>query len=222
MDKLAAAEITTAMVSAAFGATAAQAKPRDVDPFRAGDYVVYPTHGVGKIDKIGSEEIGGHSLELITISFEENKMTLRVPVAQAKVTGLRKLATRETMAQVMTILTGRPRTSRMMWAKRAQEFQAKINSGDLKAVAEVCRDLQSAANGSAPSYSQRNLFELAIDRLAGEFAGVVGTDKADAIVKLTQKLTDGRAADSAKADRAREENEEKSAEDAVSLATADV
>jgi len=222
VDKLAAAEITTAMVSAAFGATAAQAKPRDVDPFRAGDYVVYPTHGVGKIDKIGSEEIGGHSLELITISFEENKMTLRVPVAQAKVTGLRKLATRETMAQVMTILTGRPRTSRMMWAKRAQEFQAKINSGDLKAVAEVCRDLQSAANGSAPSYSQRNLFELAIDRLAGEFAGVVGTDKADAIVKLTQKLTDGRAADSAKADRAREENEEKSAEDAVSLATADV
>ena len=84
-----------------------------------------------------------------------------------------------------------------MWAKRAQEFQAKINSGDLKAVAEVCRDLQSAANGSAPSYSQRNLFELAIDRLAGEFAGVVGTDKADAIVKLTQKLVDGRTADTA-------------------------
>ena len=118
------------MVSAAFGATAAQAKPRDGDPFRVGDYVVYPTHGVGKIDKIGSEEIGGHRLELITISFDENKMTLRVPVAQARVTGLRKLATPEVMAQVMTILAGRPRVSRLMWAKRAQEFQAKINSGD--------------------------------------------------------------------------------------------
>ncbi len=222
MGTLAAAEITTAMVSAAFGATAARETLSDIDPFRAGDYVVYPTHGVGRIDKIGTEEIGGHSLELIAISFEENKMTLRVPVAQAKATGLRKLATPEAMAQVMTILAGRPRTSRMMWAKRAQEFQAKINSGDLKAVAEVCRDLQSAANGSAPSYSQRNLFELAIDRLAGEFAGVVGTDKADAIVKLTQKLTDGRTADTAKADKARAAEEEKSAEDAVSLTAADV
>ena len=210
------------MVSAAFGATASQAKPRDGDPFRAGDFVVYPTHGVGKIDKIGAEEIGGHRLELITISFEENQMTLRVPVAQAKATGLRKLATPETMTQVMKILAGRPRTSRMMWAKRAQEFQAKINSGDLKAVAEVCRDLQSAANGAAPSYSQRNLFELAIDRLAGEFAGVAGTDKADAIAKLTQTLTDGRAADTGKGDKGREGSDDKPADDAVSLATADV
>jgi CarD family transcriptional regulator len=207
VNELAAAEITTAMVSAAFGATAARAKPRDGDPFRAGDYVVYPTHGVGKIEKIGSEEFAGHKLELISISFDENKMTLRVPVAQARAAGLRKLATPETMAQVMTILAGRPKTSRLMWAKRAQEFQAKINSGDLKSVAEVCRDLQSAANGSAPSYSQRNLFELAIDRLAGEYAGIAGTDKADAIVRLTQKLTDGRAADTAKADRVREEAE---------------
>jgi CarD family transcriptional regulator len=226
VDKLAAAEITTAMVSAAFGATAAQAKPSDGDPFAAGDFVVYPTHGVGKIDKIGSEEIGGHRLELIYISFDENKMTLRVPVAQAKVTGLRKLATADAMNQVMTILAGRPRASRMMWAKRAQEFQAKINSGDLKSVAEVCRDLQSAANGSAPSYSQRNLFELAIDRLAGEFAGVKGIDKAEAIIKLTAVLTDGRAADSAKTrakeDAAEAEAEAKSSDDAVSLASADV
>jgi len=219
---LAAAEITTAMVSAAFGATASQAKPRDGDPFRAGDFVVYPTHGVGKIDKIGAEEIGGHRLELITISFEENQMTLRVPVAQAKATGLRKLATPDTMAQVMKILAGRPRTSRMMWAKRAQEFQAKINSGDLKAVAEVCRDLQSAANGAAPSYSQRNLFELAIDRLAGEFAGVAGIEKAEAIARLTQSLTDGRAADAGKAEKAREGSDDKPADDAVSLATAEL
>jgi CarD family transcriptional regulator len=193
------------MVSAAFGATAAQPKQRDDDPFRKGDFVVYPTHGVGKIDKIGAEEIGGHKLDLIYISFDENKMTLRVPVAQARVTGLRKLATPEAMAQAMTILAGRPKVSRLMWAKRAQEFQAKINSGDLKSVAEVCRDLQSVANGSAPSYSQRNLFELAIDRLAGEFAGVAGTDKADAIIKLTQKLVDGRTADTVRTEHARPE-----------------
>ena len=210
------------MVSAAFGATAAQAKPSDRDPFKAGDFVVYPTHGVGKIDKIGPEEIGGHRLDLIYISFEETKMTLRVPVAQARITGLRKLATPEAMGQIMTILTGRPKVSRLMWAKRAQEFQAKINSGDLKAVAEVCRDLQTAANGSAPSYSQRNLFELAIDRLAGEFAGIMGIDKAEAIVKLTQTLVDGRTADNARADRPRDDAEAKATDAPASLASIDV
>ena len=193
------------MVNAAFGATAAQAKQRDDDPFRQGDFVVYPTHGVGKIDRIGTEYIAGHELDLIYISFDENKMTLRVPIAQARATGLRKLATPEAMAQVMKILAGRPRVSRMMWAKRAQEFQAKINSGDLKSLAEVVRDLQSAANGSAPSYSQRNLFEMAIDRLAGEFAGVAGTDKVDAIAKLTRTLHDGRAADATRLDAAASE-----------------
>ncbi len=190
------------MVDAAFGATAAQAKQRDDDPFRQGDFVVYPTHGVGKIDRIGTEHIAGHELDLIYISFDENKMTLRVPIAQARATGLRKLATPEAMAQVMKILAGRPRVSRMMWAKRAQEFQAKINSGDLKSLAEVVRDLQSAANGSAPSYSQRNLFEMAIDRLAGEFAGVAGTDKVDAIAKLTHTLHEGRAADATRPEAA--------------------
>jgi CarD family transcriptional regulator len=113
-------------------------------------------------------------------------------------TGLRKLSSKQAMDQALAILAGRPRVSRLMWAKRAQEFQAKINSGDLKSVAEVVRDLQSAANGAAPSYSQRNLFELAIDRLAGEFAGVTGVDKADAIVSLTRALTEGRTADAAK------------------------
>ncbi len=146
-------------------------------------------------------------------------MTLRVPVAQARVTGLRKLATPEAMGQIMAILTGRPKVSRLMWAKRAQEFQAKINSGDLKAVAEVCRDLQTAANGSAPSYSQRNLFELAIDRLAGEFAGIMGIDKAEAIVKLTQKLVDGRTADDTRAERSHDDAEAKVADAPASVAS---
>jgi CarD family transcriptional regulator len=182
------------MVDDAFGATAAQGKPSDTDPFQAGDYVIYPTHGIGKVDRIGTEEIAGHQLDLIYISFDETRMTLRVPVAQARTVGLRKLATPAAMQTVVKILSGRPRTSRMMWAKRAQEFMTKINSGDLRSLAEVVRDLHSGANGAAPSYSQRNLFELAIDRLAGEYAGVIGTDKPTAIEKLTRVLQEGRQA----------------------------
>jgi len=162
--------------------------------------VVYPTHGVGKVDRVGSEEIAGHKLDFIYISFEENRMTLRVPVAQARTAGLRKLATPEAMAEVLGILSGRPKVSRLMWAKRAQEFLAKINSGDLKMLAEVVRDLHTSAGGTGPSFSQRNLFELAIDRLAGELAGVSRTDKAGAVGKLTETLQGGRAADVARID----------------------
>lgn len=183
------------MVDAAFGATAAQTKPQDADPFRKGDYVVYPAHGVGKVDRIGSEVIAGHRLNLIQISFAENRMTLRIPAAQARAAGLRKLATPEALTQALTTLRGRPRVSRLMWAKRAQEYLAKINSGDLHALAEVVRDLQAAGDGSGSSFSQRNLFELAIDRLAAEFAAVSKTEKAGALDRITQALTHaGRAA----------------------------
>lgn len=192
--------VTFAMVDAAYSATAARTKPDDLDPFGKGDFVVYPTHGVGKVDRVGSEEIAGHKLDFIYISFEENRMTLRVPVAQARTTGLRKLASPEAMAEVLGILSGRPKVSRLMWAKRAQEFLAKINSGDLKMLAEVVRDLHTSAGGTGPSFSQRNLFELAIDRLAGELAGVSQTDKAGAVGKLTETLQGGRTADVAQID----------------------
>jgi CarD family transcriptional regulator len=189
VDELAASTVVTvAMVNAAFGATAAQAKPRDADPFRKGDFVVYPAHGVGKVERVGSEVIAGHRLNLIHISFAENRMTLRVPVAQARAAGLRKLASPEALAEAMGIVRGRPRVSRLMWAKRAQEYLAKINSGDLRALAEVVRDLQSSADGGGSSFSQRNLFELALDRLAAEFAAVAGTDKAAAVDQLAQAL----------------------------------
>ncbi len=176
------------MVDAAYNKTAAQAKPQDADPFRKGDYVVYPAHGVGKVDRIGTEVIAGHRLNLIQVSFAENRMTLRIPAAQARVAGLRKLATPEAIAQALATLRGRPRVSRLMWAKRAQEYLAKINSGDLHALAEVVRDLQAAGDGSGSSFSQRNLFELAIDRLAAEFAVVFRTDKAAALERITQAL----------------------------------
>ena len=136
--------------------------------------MVYPAHGVGKVDRIGTEVIAGHRLNLIQVSFAENRMTLRIPAAQARVAGLRKLATPEAVAQALATLRGRPRVSRLMWAKRAQEYLAKINSGDLHALAEVVRDLQAAGDGSGSSFSQRNLFELAVDRLAAEFAVVSG------------------------------------------------
>jgi len=189
VDKLAqATAVTAAMVDAAFRATAAKAKPKDNGAFRKGDFVVYPAHGVGTVDRVGYEEIAGHRLNLIHISFAENRMTLRIPVAQACSAGLRKLASPATLAEAMVTLRSRPQASRLMWAKRAQEYLAKINSGDVMALAEVVRDLQSAGDGSHSSFSQRNLFELAIDRLAAEFAAVSATDKAGAVGRLTQAL----------------------------------
>jgi CarD family transcriptional regulator len=166
-------------------------KPKDADPFRKGDSVVYPAHGVGKIDRVGFEEIAGHKLHLIHISFEENRMTLRVPVAQARAAGLRKLASRKELTDALTKLRGRPRMSRLMWAKRAQEYLAKINSGALVALAEVVRDLQAAGDGSGSSFSQRNLFELA--RLAAEVAAVNHTAKVDAVELLNRALLEGRS-----------------------------
>jgi CarD family transcriptional regulator len=194
VDELAASTVVTmAMVNAAFGATAAQAKPQDTDPFRKGDLVVYPAHGVGKVERVGPEVIAGHRLNLIHISFAENRMTLRVPVAQARAAGLRKLVSSEALTETLAILRARPRVSRLMWAKRAQEYMLKINSGDLRALAEVVRDLQSSGDGSGSSFSQRNLFELALDRLAAEFAAVAGTDKTAAIDRITQVLHHARS-----------------------------
>jgi CarD family transcriptional regulator len=184
--------MTDAMVTAALKATASKTKPTDADPFRKGDAVVYPAHGVGRIDRVGFEEIAGHRLNLIHISFDENQMTLRVPVAQARAAGLRKLASRKQLAEALARVRGRPRASRLMWAKRAQEYLTKINSGDLASLAEVVRDLQSAGDGSGSSFSQRNLFELALDRLAAEFAAVNQTAKVDAVAQLNQALLEAR------------------------------
>ena len=190
---MAATPMTAAMVTAALEATAAKTKPKDAELFRKGDAVVYPAHGVGRIEGVGFEEIAGHRLNLIHISFEDNQMTLRVPVAQARAAGLRKLASRKALAAALATLKGRPRASRLMWAKRAQEYLAKINTGDPSALAEVVRDLQAAGDGSGSSFSQRNLFELALDRLAAEFAAVNQTAKPDAIDQINQALLDARS-----------------------------
>ncbi len=156
--------------------------------FIEGDYVVYPTHGVGKVERIATEEIAGHKLELIHITFEENRMTLRVPVAKARTAGLRKLATRKMFDEALAVLKGRARVKRTMWSRRAQEYEAKINSGDPLAIAEVVRDLHRNAGQPDQSFSERQIYEQAMDRLAAELAALDGTDKMAAVVKLAEFL----------------------------------
>ncbi len=156
--------------------------------FVEGDYVVYPTHGVGKVEKIAIEDIAGHHLELIHITFEENRMTLRVPVAKARSAGLRKLATRKMFDEALAVLKGRARIKRTMWSRRAQEYEAKINSGDPIAIAEVVRDLHRNAGQPDQSFSERQIYEAAMDRLAAELGALDQTDKTAASLKLGNYL----------------------------------
>ncbi|MBV9786492.1 MAG: CarD family transcriptional regulator [Acidisphaera sp.] len=185
---MAAVVVTEAMTERAFAATAAQDMPKDADPFQEGDAVVYFAHGVGRIDRIGSEEIAGHRLDVIQVSFLENQMTVRLPAAKARASGLRKLSTREAVDRAMVVLGGRPRTSKALWAKRAQEYQSKINSGDLMLLAEVLRDLRRNAGNLDGSFSERQIFETALDRFAAEVAVLNGTEKAAVVQDLTEKL----------------------------------
>ncbi len=158
--------------------------PAKAEVFQEGDHVVYPTHGVGKVERIATEEIAGHKLELIHITFEENRMTLRVPVSKARSAGLRKLASRKMFDDAMAILKGRARIKRTMWSRRAQEYEAKINSGDPLAIAEVVRDLHRNSGQPDQSFSERQIYEAAMDRLAAELAALDKTDKVTAVTKL--------------------------------------
>src|SRR6195952_210496 len=145
--------------------------------FKTGEAVVYPAHGVGRIVAIEEQEIAGYKLELFVVSFEKDKMVLRVPTAKANSVGMRKLAEPELVKKALDVLTGRARIKRTMWSRRAQEYEAKINSGDLVSVGEVVRDLYRSEAQPEQSYSERQLYEAALDRMAREIAAV-------------QKLTD--------------------------------
>src|SRR3954470_8797971 len=163
------------------------AKPKEF-AFEKGDFVVYPTHGVGRVIDIEAKEIAGHKLELFVISFEQERMMLRVPVMKAKLSGLRKLSSRKIMENALVTLKGRSRVSRAMWNRRAQEYEAKINSGDPLAIAEVVRDLHRNAGQPDQSFSERQIYEAAMDRLAAELAALDKTDKLTAATKLTNFL----------------------------------
>jgi len=156
--------------------------------FSVGDFVVYPTHGVGKIVAIEEQEIAGYRLELLVVDFYKEKMTLRVPVAKASITGMRRLSSPDTMRSALQTLKGRARVKRTMWSRRAQEYEAKINSGDPISIAEVVRDLHRASGQPEQSYSERQIYEAALDRLARELAAVEGLDDQAATEQLEKLL----------------------------------
>jgi CarD family transcriptional regulator len=157
-------------------------------PFAKGDHVVYPTHGVGKVLGIEKQTVAGFELKVYVISFEADKMILRVPVDKAKDSGLRKLSTRNKMETAVTTLKGRARAKRTMWSRRAQEYVAKINSGDPVSIAEVVRDLHRASDQPDQSYSERQMYEAALERLARELALVEKIDMEAATQKLESVL----------------------------------
>ncbi|TMV08995.1 CarD family transcriptional regulator [Ruegeria sediminis] len=157
--------------------------------FRPNDYVVYPAHGVGQIISIEQQEVAGFSLELFVISFEKDKMTLRVPTNKATESGLRSLSSPDVISQAMKTLKGKAKVKRAMWSRRAQEYEQKINSGDLISIAEVVRDLHRTDDQREQSYSERQLYEAALERLTREVAAVSGGDEISAAKQVDEVLT---------------------------------
>ena len=138
--------------------------------FSSGDYVVYPAHGVGKVSDITKQKIAGSELELIVVNFDKDKMTLRIPMAKAETTGLRQISDANVMEDALTTLKGKAKVKKIMWSRRAQEYENKINSGNPIAIAEVVRDLYRKDNLAEQSYSERQIYEQALGRLANEYA----------------------------------------------------
>ncbi|GLT00910.1 CarD family transcriptional regulator [Sphingobium jiangsuense] len=158
--------------------------------FDVGDYVVYPKHGVGRVIELQSQQIAGMELELYVLRFEKERMTLRVPTNKAESVGMRKLSSNKTLSEAIETLKGKPKVKRTMWSRRAQEYEAKINSGDLVSIAEVTRDLFRADDQPEQSYSERQIFEAASSRLARELAAMEGTDEPSALKKILEVLNE--------------------------------
>ena len=156
--------------------------------FHPNDYVVYPAHGVGRILSIEEQNISGVELEMFVISFEKEKMTLRVPTAKATSIGMRSLSSPDIVGKALETLKGRARSKRAMWSRRAQEYEQKINSGDLLSIAEVVRDLHRAEDQPEQSYSERQLYEAALERLTREVAAVEMIDGAAAAERVETAL----------------------------------
>lgn len=170
---------TVAKPEAAKAPVTAMAKKHN---FAVGEYVVYPTHGVGKILGLEVEQIGEYELKVFVIAFEKDKMTLRVPVGRAEAAGLRSISPTDQITRAITTLKGRAKIARGMWSRRAQEYEAKINSGNLIQIAEVVRDLHKNVDQSERSYSERMIYETAMHRLCGE---VAASERVD--IKLAQE-----------------------------------
>ena len=176
--------------AAARGAMAAQKKPVLArHGFKTNEFVVYPAHGVGRIVGIEEQEIAGMSLELFVITFDKEKLTLRVPTGKLASIGMRKLAEETVVKRAMETLKGRARVKRTMWSRRAQEYVAKINSGDLISIAEVVRDLYRSEAQPEQSYSERQLYENALERMAREIAAVEKLDERGAVQRIVEILS---------------------------------
>ena len=156
--------------------------------FKVEDFVVYPTHGVGQILGTETQEIAGTELDLLVINFAHDRMTLRIPVGKAETSGLRRLSSRKQMDLALVKLEGRARIRRTMWSRRAQEYESKINSGDPISIAEVVRDLRRNSTQSEQSYSERQMYQAALDRLAREFAAIEKIDEETAILRLEKLM----------------------------------
>jgi CarD family transcriptional regulator len=159
--------------------------------FKTNEYIVYPAHGVGQIMAIEEQEVAGAKLELFVISFVKDKMTLRVPTAKVATVGMRKLAEGGLVKRALETLKGRARIKRTMWSRRAQEYEAKINSGDIVAIAEVVRDLFRSETQPEQSYSERQLYEAALDRLSREIAAVQHVTETEAVKEIEAALAKG-------------------------------
>lgn len=154
--------------------------------FTQGDYVVYPAHGVGQIEGVETQNIGGMEVSLYAISFEKDRMRLKIPVMKAESAGLRKLSSSDRMGDAIKTLKGKARIRRTMWSRRAQEYEMKINSGDPVAIAEVLRDLKRSNDDTEQSYSERQIYQSALERLAREVAAVESITE----IKATERLED--------------------------------
>ena len=159
--------------------------------FKTGESIVYPAHGVGTITAIEEQEVAGMKLELFVIDFEKDKMRLKVPVAKAVSIGMRKLSETDFVERALKVVQGKARVKRTMWSRRAQEYDAKINSGDLISIAEVVRDLYRAENQPEQSYSERQLYEAALDRMAREIAAVNKMSETEAVRLVETNLNKG-------------------------------
>jgi len=156
--------------------------------FKLNEFVVYPAHGVGQIVAIEEQEVAGFKLELFVISFSKDKLTLRVPTSKVSGVGMRKISDPDTAKRSLEILTGRARVKRTMWSRRAQEYETKINSGDINAIAEVVRDLYRSEAQPEQSYSERQLYEAALDRMVREIAAVQKSNEIDALKTVEAQL----------------------------------
>jgi len=156
--------------------------------FKLNEFVVYPAHGVGQIVAMEEQEVAGFRLELFVINFVKDKMTLRVPTSKVTGVGMRKLSDPDAARRSLEILTGRARIKRTMWSRRAQEYEAKINSGDINAIAEVVRDLYRSEAQPEQSYSERQLYEAALDRMMREIAAVQKLSETETLKVIETQL----------------------------------